>query len=489
MLARYASAAEAVAASAGVPYVDQLAPFIATIEAGRAAGMLDLETRLVPDAVHPDAAGGLIMAATILRALGETPHLTRIDLDAATGTAETDGCDVEVEGGAGPAFTLRVSDRTLPWPLPREALVAFSLPGSPAADLENHRLVVRGLPAGRYQLQVDGRDRVVRSAAELESGIDRGTLRSDDEQAARLLAAVEAKNHLVFHRWRRVQLFAIPPWLAGDDEAKRSVEAKRSAELARLDVGIAAAEAAIEPLRHAQPYRLTIAPAAPSRPVALTADSAPDGVVLAWRLPDTDAVASVVERATGTGVFAELARVPAPATTWRDPAPVDAARYRVRALGAKALSSPSLAAAPGAAPGFAAAYFRGKALAGAPAVERIDAEINMDWSAAESPLGASEFSVRWSAKLTPPSGAAMVLSVTSDDGVRVWLDGDLALDEWRDQAPARFTVDLPDRPVEVVIEYYQGAGGAVTRLEWSAAGTPRVVVPATAARPLFASAP
>ncbi len=67
------------------------------------------------------------------------------------------------------------------------------------------------------------------------------------------------------------------------------------------------------------------------------------------------------------------------------------------------------------------------------------------------------------------------LRVTADDGVRVWLDDALVLDEWRQQAPTTFL--LPVWPAvagqrrKLRIEYFNqqwqgGQGSALLRLEW-----------------------
>ena len=76
--------------------------------------------------------------------------------------------------------------------------------------------------------------------------------------------------------------------------------------------------------------------------------------------------------------------------------------------------------------------------------------------------------------------------------MRVWFDGVQVIDAWQGQAPTDFSAALPagDGPVEVVIEYYQGSGGATTRLAWQTGGRtgkPKATVPADVVRPLFDS--
>ena len=41
-----------------------------------------------------------------------------------------------------------------------------------------------------------------------------------------------------------------------------------------------------------------------------------------------------------------------------------------------------------------------------------------------------DFSARWSGALTPPDSATYKLSIEGDGGARLWLDGNLLLDDW-----------------------------------------------------------
>jgi hypothetical protein len=89
-------------------------------------------------------------------------------------------------------------------------------------------------------------------------------------------------------------------------------------------------------------------------------------------------------------------------------------------------------------PDWRGTYFNNRDLAGSPATERNDRTIDFDWSD-RSPapgLGTENYSVRWSRTLDF-SSAAYRLSVRSDDGVRVYVDGRRVIDEWRDMSDNR----------------------------------------------------
>lgn len=119
-------------------------------------------------------------------------------------------------------------------------------------------------------------------------------------------------------------------------------------------------------------------------------------------------------------------------------------------------------------------YFDNMKLEGKPVLVRIDPLINFDWGS-DSPdpkLPADQFSVRWTGYLLAPKTALYRLGITTDDGVRFYLDGRLLIDFWSDRAPTTdfVTVKLEaGRAYELKIEYYENGGGAVASLGWDLA--------------------
>jgi beta-glucosidase len=118
-------------------------------------------------------------------------------------------------------------------------------------------------------------------------------------------------------------------------------------------------------------------------------------------------------------------------------------------------------------------YFDNMDLSGTPALVRVDPEINFDWGAGSlaSGLPADRFSVRWTGTLVPDVSGLFKLSVTTDDGVRLYLDGKIVLDSWVDRAPTTDFVTLKleaRRRYEIRIDYYENGGGAFASLGWNA---------------------
>jgi subtilisin family serine protease len=118
-------------------------------------------------------------------------------------------------------------------------------------------------------------------------------------------------------------------------------------------------------------------------------------------------------------------------------------------------------------------YYSNIDLAGSPLMARDDGDrfLNFDFGDG-SPngacdLGADNFSARWTRRVNFPIGLYR-FTVTGDDGVRLYIDGQLKIDKWLIQAPATYTADvfLTTGDHDVKLEYFEGGGGAVARLSW-----------------------
>lgn len=116
-----------------------------------------------------------------------------------------------------------------------------------------------------------------------------------------------------------------------------------------------------------------------------------------------------------------------------------------------------------------ARYFNNTTLSGAPAAIRSEATIALNTVGAPVPqVGPDNFSVSWTQELILNPGRYQ-FTATADDGVRLWVDNQLVIDEWRNQAATNFTavVDIPDSQVPVRLEYYESGGSAVAQLSWT----------------------
>lgn len=117
-------------------------------------------------------------------------------------------------------------------------------------------------------------------------------------------------------------------------------------------------------------------------------------------------------------------------------------------------------------------YFDNPDLSGSPVLERTDAAINFDWGwgSPSSLVPVDDFSVRWTSTQHISTAGNYLVTATADDGIRVWVDGHLVIDEWQDQPATTYysTVYMNPGDHSVVVEYYERADRAVARVSLTA---------------------
>ncbi len=121
-------------------------------------------------------------------------------------------------------------------------------------------------------------------------------------------------------------------------------------------------------------------------------------------------------------------------------------------------------------------YFNNTTLSGTPVLVRDDDQIDFNWggsSPAWNVVAADNFSVRWTRTINLEQGRYR-FTTTTDDGVRLWVNGRLLIDKWFDQAATSYSaeIDLSGGSTDIRMEYYEGVGGAVARLERSKVSGP-----------------
>jgi beta-glucosidase len=126
------------------------------------------------------------------------------------------------------------------------------------------------------------------------------------------------------------------------------------------------------------------------------------------------------------------------------------------------------AALPG---GLSAEYFANRNLEGPAVLKRVDETVNFDWGMSNpgTDVPADNFSARWIGKLKPTVSGKYRLGAIADDGVRVYLDNKLIVEDWTEHAPTTFTGEVTleaGQNYDVKMEYYEGRIGAVARLVW-----------------------
>ena len=125
-------------------------------------------------------------------------------------------------------------------------------------------------------------------------------------------------------------------------------------------------------------------------------------------------------------------------------------------------------------PGVAVQYFKGQNFEEL-ASERIEPAVDQRWPGPpldELPEGiqdAEMFSAKWAGSITFPESGEYEIGAEGDDGVRVWIDGELLVDDWGVHAMRwrgkRMTFEKGQK-ADFKIDYYQGHGDRGLRLGW-----------------------
>ncbi|MFT5083243.1 MAG: MSHA biogenesis protein MshQ [Lentisphaeria bacterium] len=122
-------------------------------------------------------------------------------------------------------------------------------------------------------------------------------------------------------------------------------------------------------------------------------------------------------------------------------------------------------------------YFTGNS------VDRGDPVVDFDWSTGTPLPGLNNdyFSVRWSGEVEATTNGAYRFYTVSDDGVRLYLDGNLIINNWGDHSATTNTSAVQvlntGQRYSITMEFYEHAGFAQARLQWRGPGFARETIP------------
>ncbi|MBD1824918.1 DUF4347 domain-containing protein [Cyanobacteria bacterium FACHB-DQ100] len=122
---------------------------------------------------------------------------------------------------------------------------------------------------------------------------------------------------------------------------------------------------------------------------------------------------------------------------------------------------------------------------------RTDSTVNFNWGngSPDAGIGADTFSVRWTGQLLAPTTGAYQFFTTTDDGVRLFINGQQVINSFVNQPATERTGTInlvAGQRYDVRMEYFENGGQAVAQLAWAAPGITKQVVPTTQ---LFSTAP
>lgn len=246
-LEKFSAGVKVIADGNGGLFVDQFHPYLAVLDHARSKGP-QYDRITGGDAVHPGPPGQALMAASILKGLSFPTLVSSVELDAAGKVVDAKNCKVENVVSKDGAISFSRLDSALPF-FPPEAMGI--LPSSPLLEeLNDYRLKISGLAAGKYTVNVGGQKVAEFTAEQLATGVNlsAAVLAAGPiaEQVKAVKAAVEAKNR--FHHdaiFRGIVLSNVPEWVYAAiprdqlETKKQEIIQERLGQLPAMDAAVA----------------------------------------------------------------------------------------------------------------------------------------------------------------------------------------------------------------------------------------------------------
>ena len=147
-------------------------------------------------------------------------------------------------------------------------------------------------------------------------------------------------------------------------------------------------------------------------------------------------------------------------------------RYYAAAPGGNAFTARYRPVDLGTGTGLTAKYYTGRDDDREFVFERVDSTVNFNWEvgAPDARMPADGFSVEWSGALVAPLTGRYNLTIGGDDGIRMYLNDVLVLDDYTNHAYRRSSVGfdlVAGEAVPIRIDYYEDGGGASATFEWA----------------------
>jgi hypothetical protein len=143
--------------------------------------------------------------------------------------------------------------------------------------------------------------------------------------------------------------------------------------------------------------------------------------------------------------------------------------------------------------GLTGAYFSGQleTFNNPPTLVRTDATVNFDWGTGGAPdpsINGNLFTALWTGAVQPQFNETYHFYTTTDDGVRLWVNGQLIINEWMNQGAIEWngTVALQaGQKYPFTMEYFQNGGGDSAKLSWSSPSTAKAIIPQSQLYPTY----
>ena len=246
-LEKFSDGVKVIAEKNGGLFVDQFHPYLAVLDGARGKGP-KYDRITGGDAVHPGPPGQALMAASILKGLSFPSLVSSVEIDAAgQKVVAAKNCTVDNVVVKDNRVSFSRLDAALPF-FPADAVSI--LPSAPILEeLNDYRLKITGLIAGKYEIRVGGKKIAELTSEQLATGANLAAAALADgpiaDQVKAVRAAVETKNRFHHDAIFRGIVLNVPEWIYSafpreEVEAKKqTVIQDRLAKLIPLDAEVA----------------------------------------------------------------------------------------------------------------------------------------------------------------------------------------------------------------------------------------------------------
>jgi hypothetical protein len=115
-------------------------------------------------------------------------------------------------------------------------------------------------------------------------------------------------------------------------------------------------------------------------------------------------------------------------------------------------------------------------------MSRTDSKVDFNWgnNAPDPSVPDDYFAVRWTGRVQAPVTGIYTFYVASDDGNRLWVNGQQLTNDWHDHGLTETsgTISLTaGQKYDIKLEYYDNVDGARVHLSWSYPGQGKTIIP------------
>jgi lysophospholipase L1-like esterase len=208
VIVRYGQFVRELTQQQNLDIIDMNAPLVAVLEKARVADQA-LAEKIIPDRIHPSAAGGLVMAAAILKAWNAPAVVSTVEIDASHARLQRRENTQITELQKKPTPSWTQQDSALPLPFdPKDDVLALVLRSSNIVEsLDQQILKVTGLPDPKYVLKIDGEEIGSWTREEIARGVNLALIETPMlKQALSVYAFSARRNSIRLARWQGVQV-------------------------------------------------------------------------------------------------------------------------------------------------------------------------------------------------------------------------------------------------------------------------------------------